>query len=107
MRNRMLWGLLFVVAGITALLAELGIFPMDALKLWPILLIVWGLWMSLSAVGTAGGEGFTVGLIVAALGGYFLADNVYALPDGLFLPVLLVAIGLGLVLRPMVSKGSV
>ncbi|MGA9531315.1 MAG: DUF5668 domain-containing protein [Anaerolineales bacterium] len=105
-RNRMLLGLLFVAAGITALLSELGVFPTDGLKLWPILLIVMGLWLSLSAVGTATGRGFTGGLIVIGVGAYFLAENLKVIPDGLFLSILLVALGLGLVLRPMVSNGS-
>jgi hypothetical protein len=106
MRSRMLWGLLLVAAGITALLSELGVLPADGLKLWPILLIVIGLWLSLSAVRRAAGRGLTGGLVVAAVGAYFLADNLQAVPDGLFLPILLVALGLGLILRPMVSRGS-
>jgi len=107
MRNRMLWGLLFVAVGITAFLSELEVLPADILQLWPILLIVVGLWLALSAIGTAAGRGLTGGLVVAAVGAYLLAEKLGAVPDELLLPVLLVAIGLGLVLRPLVSSGGV
>lgn len=106
MRNRMLWGLLFVGVGITALLSEFGVLPADFLQLWPILLIIIGLWLALSSVGTAAGRGLTGGLVVAAIGAYLLAEKLGAVPDDLLFAALLVAVGLGLLLRPLISSGG-
>jgi hypothetical protein len=104
MHNRMLWGLLFVAVGVTAFLSELGLIPGNLLELWPVLLVVIGLWLALSAIGTPAGRGFTGGLVLTAIGGYLLADHLGAITEGLFLPILLVAFGLGLLLRPLASS---
>lgn len=105
MRNRVLWGLIFIAAGVTILLVQVGVIPAAASELWPILVIVVGLWMTLESARSPGHRGLTGGIVATVAGGYWLAQNLGLLPSGLFFPSLLLALGLGLLLRSGVRAG--
>lgn len=99
MRNRALWGLIFLAAGTTALAIQTGLLHPNVVQLWPVLVIVFGLWLTLDAIGQPGRRGVTGGLVATAAGAYFLAEKLGLLPQGLFFPIVLLALGAGLLFR--------
>ncbi len=100
------WGLTLIMIGGTALLVQLGYLPADLDDLWPVVVIGLGLWMLVQAAVTASGRGFTAGLVALTAGVYLIVDRMRGLPEGSFFPALLVALGVGILLRPRSPVGA-
>ncbi len=100
--GRLFVGLLLLALGTGLLLVELGIFPGSLRDLWPLGVVVVGFWIALKAIGRSDGRGLTAGIVTLAVGGYYLAVSLTELTDQYFLPVILLALGLGVTLRALV-----
>jgi lia operon protein LiaF len=98
-RNIFFWGILLILAGLIFLLANFNAIPSQVLDWWPVLVIGAGLWLLASALTRRRGGGLMGGVLLLALGGYWLARNLGMVGDGLFLPVLLISLGTGTLLR--------
>jgi hypothetical protein len=98
-RNALFWGILLVVAGLLFLLDNFGAIPGQVMDWWPILVLGAGLWLLVRAFGRRRGGGLVGGVLLVGLGGFWLARNLGWVGDGLFLPVLLIALGTGTLLR--------
>lgn len=93
-------GLILAGIGVLLLLQNLGIIEVEDLwDYWPVILIVFGL----SRVFNSWGAGGRIwGALIAAAGGLFLLRNlglIHANLWGLFWPAILIAVGLGMLLR--------
>jgi len=106
MRLNPMWGVLFVAAGVTALLVQLGILPGDVYSLWPIGVMLVGLWLLFGALSERRPGGFTAGLVTVAAGAYWLAQELSLVRSGLFFPIVLIALGVGVLLRPTRRAGA-
>jgi uncharacterized membrane protein len=69
------------------------------LDLWPVLVIGAGVWLIGGAAVRRQGGGLVAGILVLALGAFWLLENFGKANDQLFLPILLIALGVGLLLR--------
>lgn len=99
-KRQVLWGLIFILIGLTALLVQVGALPADLAQLWPVLVIALGVMLMVRAISSTSGRGFAAGVVATTAGGFLLADQIWQLPDGFFFPLLLLALGIGLILRP-------
>jgi hypothetical protein len=98
-RSSFLWGILLILAGLVFLLVNFDAIPSQVLDWWPLLVIGAGVWLLARALARRRGGGLVGGVLLLALGGYWLARNLGLVGDGLFLPVLLIALGAGTLLR--------
>jgi hypothetical protein len=98
-RTTLFWGILLILAGTVFLLNNLNVIPGDVLAWWPLPVLGAGLWLLGQAIARRGREGIVGGIVLTALGAYWLLANLGLLGEGLFLPVLLIALGAGLLLR--------
>ncbi len=97
-RNGLFLGIVFVLLGLGFLLNNFGLLP-SGFDWWPLFVMGAGLWMVGQAVAQRDGGGLTGGIVVLALGAFWLLQNYGRADDRLFLPVLLIALGVGLLLR--------
>jgi hypothetical protein len=95
------WGLLLIVAGGGLILTHLGIIPATFQELWPAGVILVGLWWIAVATRARRGRGLTAGLVIVGMGGFLLARQIWGVAEELFIAVLLLAIGLGVMLRSL------
>jgi hypothetical protein len=100
-RSALLWGPLLIVLGIGFLLNNFNLIPHDVFALWPLLVIGAGIWMLGGAVTRRRGRGLVGGTLVLALGLFWLLQNYGKVNDQMFLPVLLIGLGVGLLLRSL------
>jgi hypothetical protein len=103
-RSVLFWGTVLILAGLVFLLGNFNLVPGQVLDWWPILVLGAGLWLLAQALTQRRAGGLTGGLLLAALGGYWLARNLGWADDGLFLPVLLIALGAGMLLRTFMRE---
>jgi len=106
MTRRPLFGWFLLLTGAVWFLAEAGLLPRGVAQWWPagvVLLAVVG--MARAAVDR---RPRALGAFVTAfvLGVFWLARERGLLDDRLFPPVLLIALGLGLILRRLVPDGT-
>jgi len=97
-RGGLFWGILFVLLGLGFLLNNFGLLP-SGFNAWPLFVMGAGLWMVGQAVVRRDGGGLTGGIVVLALGTFWLLQNYGRADDRLFLPILLIALGVGLLMR--------
>ncbi len=96
---QLFWGLLLLGAGVFLLLVNLSLIPADIADLWPVPVVLVGIWILVAAVRRPRGRGLTAGIVVTAIGFFWLAESLNWITEDLFLPILLMSIGLGVVLR--------
>ena len=96
---QLFWGLLLLGAGVLMFLINLNLIPQTIADLWPIPVILIGIWLIVVAVRRPRWRGLTAGIVVAAVGVFWLAESLNWIGEDLFLPVLLMSLGLGIVLR--------
>ena len=92
------WGVLLIVLGLGFLLHNFNLVPEDLFSLWPLIAIGAGVWIFGEAVRRRG-RGLVGGVVVLASGAFWLLENYGRVRGPMFLPVLLIALGAGLLLR--------
>ncbi len=100
-RPALFWGILFVILGIAFLLNNFGLVPRDLFNLWPLVVVGAGLWMLGRSVQRRRGQGLAGGVVILALGAFWQLENWGVVNDQAFLPVLVIALGAGLLLRSL------
>ena len=97
-RDRLFWGLLLVGLGLLFMFGNLGVLAGSVFAYWPVLVLIAGLWLLVR--GLRRGDGALLGgTLLLGLGTFWLLLNLHVIGDNLFLPILLIALGLGLLLR--------
>ncbi|MEW6567479.1 MAG: hypothetical protein AB1449_04800 [Chloroflexota bacterium] len=97
--RRLLWGFVFLGAGLAILLINLGLLPISWFALWPLALSLLGLWLLLEAARRPGRRGLVAGLLALAIGAFWMAEQQGWVRQNLFPAVLFLALGLGLLMR--------
>jgi Domain of unknown function (DUF5668) len=101
-RSALFWGTVLVLLGLLFLLNNFNLVPTNILPWWPVLVLGAGVLLLGRGMVERGGAGLIAGTILVALGGFWLLDNLGRMDERLFVPVLLIALGLGLLLRSLV-----
>jgi hypothetical protein len=102
--RELFWGLALIAAGLILLLVRLGWLPPSADSLWPLVVFFFGLWLVARAVMRPGARGVTAGVVVMAVGAYWFAEGLGWVSEDVFLAVLLLALGLGLISRSLLLR---
>jgi hypothetical protein len=103
-RSNMFWGLVLILAGLIFLLNNLNIIPGDVLDWWPLPVMAAGIWLLGRVVAQRQREGIVAGVVLTTLGAYWLLSNLGLLQDSLFLPILLISLCAGVLLRTAVPE---
>lgn len=103
-RTALFWGTVLILLGLAFLLNNFNVIPGQFIAWWPLLVMGAGLWLVVQTLSRRRGGGLVGGILLLALGGYWLARNLGWAGDGLFLPVLLIALGTGLLLQRWVRE---
>src|SRR5262245_55300310 len=98
-RMALIAGLVLVALGIIFLLDNLHLVPGGITEWWPVLVIGSGLALLAQSLGRRRSGGLVGGILLLGLVGYWLAANLGYVGDNLFLPVLFISLGVGLLLR--------
>ncbi|MBF8283360.1 MAG: hypothetical protein HW378_2275 [Anaerolineales bacterium] len=96
--SKLFWGVSLIVLGLGFLLHNFNLVPEGLFSLWPLIVIGAGVWL-LGEAARRGGRGLVGGVVVLALGAFWLLENYGRVNGRMFLPVLLIALGTGLLLR--------
>jgi hypothetical protein len=101
-RRSILWALLLIVVGVVLLLREADVIPSDV-AWWPIIVFGLGLWLLVERVVTGDGRGdFVLPLVLMAVGViFFLQESDIVGNDVALWPIVLIAIGIGIVLSAL------
>jgi cell wall-active antibiotic response 4TMS protein YvqF len=102
-----MWALLLIGVGAVLLLQNTGAIAKDVSLVWVILLAV-GLWLLFERIVSGGreGSGFVAPLVLVAVAGSFLLEDLGAVKDNdTLLPSIVIAIGLGLMLSAVTGRG--
>lgn len=107
-RNRsILLALLLIAIGIVLLLRNSGVIPKEV-RVWPLVVVAIGVWLLIERLvfGAHAGEGFVWPLVLIAVGGVFVLQDTGAVKNEDVLgPVIVIAIGLGIVLSAVPARG--
>ena len=103
-RSTLMWGLLLILAGVLFLLINLNLIPVNLSRLWPVPALGAGLWLLAQSVARRTREHIVGGMVLTTLGAYWLLRNLNYVDDGLFLPLLLIALGAGTLLRSLIPE---
>jgi hypothetical protein len=101
-RSALFWGVLLVLLGLAFLLDNFNLIPGGVVDWWPLLVIAAGLWLLVPALAGRAGGGIMGGVVLLALGTFWLLDNFGRVDNRLFVPILLISIGVGMLLRSLV-----
>src|SRR5262249_10537677 len=102
-RSNLILGALLLVLGLLFLLNNFNLLPANFVAWWPGLVRLAG--AGRLGRGLVGREGASLvaGSLVAAGGGFWLLDNLGRADTRLFFPVLVIALGVGLLLRSLLA----
>lgn len=103
-RSALFFGLVLIVVGALFLLNNVGWLPPAAARLWPVLLIVAGVWLLGNAFWRRQGGGLVGGAVALTAGVMLLLQNFNFVPESAFGPVMIIAVGAGLLLRGLVRR---
>ncbi len=95
------WGALLIIAGLGFLLHNFNLVPEGVFSLWPLLVVGAGIWILGQVAMRREGRGLAGGIVVLTLGVFWLLENFGRVDDRMFLPILLIALGGGLLLRTL------
>jgi hypothetical protein len=99
-KRTILWGLLLIGIGLFLLLQSSGAIPEDV-EVWPLILVAIGVWLLLERLlfGGGWGGGYVWPILFIAAGTLLFLQDLDALPDeDVFVPVVVIALGVGLTL---------
>jgi len=102
-----MWALLLIGIGVILLLENSGAISRDVSLVWVIVVAV-GLWLLFERIVSGGrwGGGFVAPLVLVAIGGSFLLEDLGIIRDNdVLLPLIVIAVGLGLMLSAMTGRG--
>lgn len=102
-RRSILWALLLIAVGVVLLLREADVIPRDV-AWWPIIVFGLGLWLLVEHawMRDRGGGDFVLPLVLMAVGAiFFLQESDVVGNDVQLWPVVLIAIGVGIVLSAL------
>jgi hypothetical protein len=105
-RGSILFGLVLIGIGVVLLLRSLDVVP-ETVRVWPILLLAVGLWILLVRLTGWWGHfgGFAAPLVLLAIGGMLVLRDAGAIdPDVAVWPVVLIAVGLGILLEAALGR---
>jgi len=102
-RSALLWGVVLVLVGLAFLLNNFHVFPASLWQWWPLPVLGAGLVILGRGAAARQGSGLVAGTVLSALGGFWLLDSLGRADERLFVPVLLMALVLGLLLRSLLS----
>lgn len=104
MVNRLIWGFFLIAIGAMLLAANVGwIVPRGVWNYWPFLLIAMGAAkMLFGSDGESAGGGFWI--LLAGLYGWISIWNVWGLEWGTAWPIFVIAGGLSVLLKPVLSR---
>ena len=102
-RSALLWGVVLVLLGLAFLLNNFHVVPAGLWQWWPLPVLGAGLVVLGQGVAARQGSGLVAGTVLSALGVFWLLDNLGRVDERLFVPVLLIALGLGLLLRSLLA----
>lgn len=100
MRNQtaLFVGLALIAVGVFFLLDNFNLLPPNLYNLWPLPIVAVGVGL-LARSATNNGRGMVGAVLVLTVGVFWLLENYEKVSDRMFLPVLLIALGTGLLLR--------
>ena len=102
-RNALFWGTLLVLVGLVFLLNNFDIVPVSVIQWWPVPVLGAGLLLLGRGLVERQGGALVAGTVVASLGGFWLLDNLGRMDERLFVPILLIALGVGMLLRSLLG----
>ena len=102
MSRRPLFGWFLLLTGTIWLLAEIRVIPEGVARWWPLAVVALAVVGLARAVADHRSRAVGAYSTVLVLGVFWLAREQGLLGDALFLPVLLIALGLGFILRRLV-----
>ncbi len=103
-RAGLLGGIALILLGLTFLLNNFGLVPDSLANLWPLFVIGGGIWLLARAARRRRGGGIVGGVLVLALGVFWLLNNYRVISDQYFMPIVVIALGLGLLVRAFVPR---
>ncbi len=101
-----LWALLLIGIGVVLLLRNTGAIPKDV-RIWPLVVMVIGAWLLVDRLffGSRLGEGLVGPLVILAVGGVFFLQDVGSIDsDAALWPVIVIAVGVGLMLSAIPAR---
>lgn len=102
-RGTLFWGSFLTILGLVLLLNNYHLVPETLIQWWPVLVLGVGLWLLGRGLAERRGASLVAGTVVGALGGFWLLDNLGRMDERLFVPVLLISLGVGLLLRSLLA----
>jgi Domain of unknown function (DUF5668) len=102
-RGVLFWGTLLVLLGLVFLLNNFHLAPANLLQWWPVLVLGAGVLMLGRGLVERHGGALIAGTVLATLGGFWLVDNLGRMDERLFVPILLIALGVGLLFRSLLA----
>jgi hypothetical protein len=103
-RGGLFWGALLILLGLVFLLNNFNLVPANLIRWWPVLVLGAGIWLFGRGLAQRHGGGLVAGTVLAALGGFWLFANLGRADERLFVPILLIALGVGLLLRSLLAE---
>ena len=100
-RGTLILGGLLIVLGLIFLLNNFNLVPANYLQWWPVVILAAGLWLFGRGALRRDGTSLVAGTVVATLGGFWLLDSLGRVDERLFVPILVIALGAGLLLRSL------
>jgi hypothetical protein len=105
-RTALFWGTLLVLLGLIFLLNNFNLVPASLVQWWPVLVLAAGLLLFGSGLAERQGGALITGTLLVSLSGFWLLNNLGLVEDRLFMPILLIALGAGLLLRNLLLAGQ-
>ena len=100
-RGALFWGVLLVLLGLVFLLNNFHLVPANLVQWWPLFVLGAGILMFGRGLVERQGGSLVAGTVLASLGGFWLLDNLGRMDERLFVPILLIALGMGLLFRSL------
>jgi Domain of unknown function (DUF5668) len=103
-RGGLFWGALLTLLGLIFLLNNFNLMPAHLIEWWPILVLLGGVWLFSQGLAQRRGGELIGGTVLLATGGFWLLVNFGWMDQRLFGPVLLIALGLGILVRSLLQR---
>lgn len=104
--RRLFFGILLLVLGVVILLINLRLMPLSWQAIWPLAVAALGLWLMAESSRRPGARGLVAGIVAFAIGIFWFVERLGWIQQELFLGVLFMAFGLGLLAQSMARTRS-